>query len=184
MEKGIAMTLRVNSILLFTLLALGCHRKNQVTIAHDPTRDEVAAIARFHVLEELESEDSMVASELAATDIENEIQVREEQILNNVDKNHDKTLDKSEQSALKTFISDRMLEKFDSDSNGSFGAGECRLLDEQIQSRLNQLHRLHPESFAAKKTFVCKIILERSQNPAEKLKDHPLYSNILSQCQM
>lgn len=167
--------IRVGTVIIFA--GLMCHCKNTKS-ADDtgPGAVEVRAIASYGLLEDLESEDSYVGSELGDADIEREIEAKSTELKKQIDKNQDGVLGDDERSQLKNLFKDKMLEKFDVDSDGSFSQVESDTIMEQIRMRLDEFHQRHPENFADKRPVVCKVVSQRGGV-------RPLWQNILEKCQ-
>lgn len=166
--------IRALSIVLFTGLLCQC-KKDAGRESNDPSHAEIRALVSYGLLEDLESEDSYLGSELEDGDIEREIEVKSAEVKKHLDRNQDGIIGDQERQQLKNQFKDKMLEKFDIDSDGSFSLVEEEAILEQIRLRLEEFHRQHPESFSDKRPVVCKVVHQRGG-------PRPLWQSLLEKC--
>lgn len=166
--------IRIGTVILVAGLICQC-KKAKTAEDTGPGMAEIAAVVSYGVLEDLESEDSYVGSELSESDVEKEVEVKSTELKKQLDKNHDGVLADDERLQLKHLFKDKMLEKFDVDSDGSFSQAESEAIMEQIRLRLDEFHQRHPEDFSDKRPVVCKVVSQRGG-------PRPLWQNIVEKC--
>lgn len=154
-----------------------CQCKNsQVAEDNASGMVEVRSVAGYALLEELEVEDSYIGSELSEEDIERELASKSADLKKLVDKNNDGILSDEELRQLKSHFKDKMLEKFDIDSDGTFSHPELVAILDQIQLRLDDFRQRHAGRFSDKQSIICKMVNKRG---AQRL----LWQNIVDKCQ-
>lgn len=166
---------RVLGTVLVAGLICQC-KKSMAREDSDPSNEEIKSVASYGLLEDLEAEDSYLGSELSDADIEREIEAKSADLKKQLDKNQDGLVTDQERQQLKSLFKDKMLEKFDVDSDGSFSHVEGEAILEQIRMHIEEFRRLHPESFSDKRPVVCKVVHQRGG-------PRPLWQNLLEKCE-